>query len=598
MQYGSCRIENLTADWELLLSQGAEGRLAAAREKLSATAPESEEADFLRSAIVMLEAVLELADRYAAAASAAGEEATAELMRRVPRHPARSMHEALQSMFFMFSMFHLAGVTLQGWGRMDQYLEPYYRQDLAEKRLTREAAGEMLAEFFIMLNRENDIYGMVQQGDDGESLMLGGCRRDGSDAVNDLTLLILETSHAVSMINPKINLRVDSHTPAQILEAGIRLTGRGLGFPQYCNDEVVIPALVNFGYPLEDARDYTVAACWEFVVKDGRDIPNLMAVNLALAADRAIRRALREGADFDTLLSYLAPAIREQLRMPRPELLPNPLFSAFSGKCIERGRDLHRGGGSHYHFGCHGCGSSTAADSLAAVKKWVYDRREVTPEALLHALESDFREDEALRRKMQDAPKTGNGDAETDGYLKFVFDTFADELKNLGENPFGGGIRPGTGSAQNYVSMTQNSASRLHLGTTADGRREGEFISSSLAPAPGVRANGIFSILKTYGSLDYGKLCNGGPITLEFSPAYFRTGDAVRKTTEFLRAFVTAGCQQMQMNVLDRDTLLDAQAHPERHRDLIVRVWGWSGYFVELDKPYQDQIIGRTAYGA
>ncbi|MBQ6351635.1 MAG: pyruvate formate-lyase, partial [Lentisphaeria bacterium] len=597
IKYGRTRIENLTADWEILLEQGVAGRLAAAREKLEATPPESESAEFLRASIAMLTAVLELADRYADAARDAGETAMADLLRRVPRHPARTLHEALQSMFFLFSMFHLSGVTLQGWGRMDQYLAPYYTRDLAQHRLTREEAGELLSEFFIMLNRENDIYGMVQQGDDGESLMLGGCKRDGSSAINDLTLLILETSYDVSMINPKINLRIDSHTPERILEAGIRLTGRGLGFPQYCNDEVVIPALVNFGYPLEDARDYTVAACWEFVVKNGRDIPNNMAVNLALAADRAIRRALREHADFDTLLTYIAPAIREQLQMPEPPLKPNPLFSAFSGRCIERGHDLHFGGGEHYHFGCHGCGSSTAADSLAAVKKWVYDRREVTPEELLHALETNYRDADALRRKMQDAPKTGNGDDETDGYLKFIFDTFADELAELGNNPLGGRIRPGTGSAQFYVRLTQGEH-RLHLGATADGRREGEFISSSLAPAPGVRANGIFSILKTYGTLDYNKLCNGGPITLEFSPAYFRTGDARRKTVEFLRAFVNARCQQMQMNVLDRETLLDAQAHPERHRDLIVRVWGWSGYFVELDKPYQDQIIGRTAYGA
>ena len=597
IRYRKYRIENLTPDWELLLTQGVTGRMAAAETKLVAVAPDSEEADFLRSSLRMMTAVLELADRYAEAAENAGEREVAAVMRQVPRRPARSFREALQSLFFMFSMFHLSGVTLQGWGRMDQYLEPFCRRDLESGQLTRVGAGELLAEFFIMLNRENDVYGMVQQGDDGESLMLGGCRRDGSNAVNDLTMLMLETSFDVSMINPKINLRVDSHTPAAVLAAGIRLTGRGLGFPQYCNDEVVIPALVNFGYPLEDARDYTVAACWEFVVKNGRDIPNNMAANLALAADRAIRWALREHADFDTLLGRIAPEIRDQIKMPEPELLPNPLFSAFSGRCLERGRDLHFGGGDHLHFGCHGCGSSTAADSLAAVKKWVYDQKKVAPERLLRALETNYRDDEELRRIMQDAPKTGNADAETGFYLKFVFDAFADEIEKLGKNRFGGRIRPGTGSAQFYVRLTQGEH-RLHLGATADGRREGEFISSSLAPAPGVRANGILSILRTYGELDYQRLCNGGPITLEFAPAYFRTPEATEKTAAFLRAFVASGCQQIQMNVLDRATLLDAQAHPERHRDLIVRVWGWSGYFVELDKAYQDQIIGRTAYGA
>ena len=212
---------------------------------------------------------------------------------------------------------------------------------------------------------------MVQRGDDGESLMLGGCKSDGSDAVNDLTLLILEVAESVAMINPKINLRVNSTTSDEILLAGLRLAKRGLGFPQYCNDEVIIPALVKFGYPLEAARDYTVAACWEFVIRDGRDIPNCASVNLALAVDRAIRQALAEKLSFDKLLEKVRTEIDKQVPRPFPQLLPNPLFSALSDQCLSRARDIHAGGGSHYHYGIHGCASSTAADSLAAVKTLV-----------------------------------------------------------------------------------------------------------------------------------------------------------------------------------------------------------------------------------
>ncbi len=592
-------IENISADWELLLHQGLSGRIAAAEAVLRTPGNTPESMEFLQSAIAMMQAASALSRRYADAAEQSGDTAGAALLRKVPLYPAETLHEALQSIFFMYSMLHLSAVTLQGLGRMDQYLFDYYRRDLAEKRLTRQEAGELLAEFFICLNRENDLYGMAQRGDDGQSVMLGGCRRNGSRGDNDLTLLLLETAGEIAMINPKINLRVDSETPAEILRAGVQLTGRGLGFPQYCNDEVVIPALIRFGYPPEDARDYAVAACWEFTVPDGRDIPNSMAINLALAADRAIRAAMREGLSWEELLQNLAPEIRKQLPPPhsRRELVPNPLFSALKGRCIERGRDLHSGGGRHYHTGAHGCGSSTAADALAAVKKWVYDEGRIPPARLLRALESNFADDEELRLLLRDhSPKTGNCDPATNDCLRRVFDAFADVLEEITDNGFGGRIRPGTGSAQNYALMTRREGP-LRLRATADGRRDGEYISSSLSPAPGVCARGLLSILQTYGTLDYSRLCNGGPITLEVTPAYFRSPEAVEKTIALIHAFIRTGCQQLQMNTLDPAVLRDAQKHPERHRDLIVRVWGWSGYFVELDPMYQDQIIGRQSYG-
>ncbi|WP_288594388.1 pyruvate formate lyase family protein [uncultured Victivallis sp.] len=592
-------IENLTADWELLLTQGVSGRLDAVRRKLAEPEISGESVDFLTAAASMLEDVAAFAGRYAEAAEKSGDAEGAALLRKVPLQPAQTLYEALQSLFFLFSMFHLSGVTLQGLGRMDQYLEPFYTNGLRRGEFNREEAAELFAEFFMMLNRDCDLYSMVQQGDDGESLMLGGCRRDGSDGVNDLTLLLLEVAYDVSMINPKINLRIDSHTPVEILKAGVRLTRRGLGFPQYSNDEVVIPALVKFGYPLEEARDYTVAACWEFVIKDGRDIPNFCLVNLALAADRAIRTALRKNLSFEELLAELKPAIRAQLP-PLPEktvLLPNPLFSAFSGRCIERGLDLHQGGGSHYHFGTLGAGSSTAADSLAAVKKWVYEEQNIAPARLLTALEKNFQGEEELVKQLKDAPKTGDNTPESNMLLQRLFDDYADVLAEIPDNGLGGRLRPGTGSASGYVVLTQTDCP-LRVHATADGRRDGEFISSSLSPAPGVRVAGVLSILQTYGQLNYTRLCNGGPITLEFAPVYFRNSEAIEKTAEFLRAFVRSGCQQLQMNVLDRELLQEAQRHPEQHRDLIVRVWGWSGYFVELDKTFQDQIIGRQAYGA
>ncbi len=592
------RIENLSPDWEILLREGLSGRLRTARAKLSGCRKGSTEHDYFESTVEMLETAAVLSGRYAEAAEKAGDSEGARLLRRVPFYPAENLREALQSVFFFFSMLHLTGVTLLGFGRLDQYLAPYFRNDPEADGISRNEALELLSEFFLMLNRDSDLYGMVQLGDDGESVMLGGCGRSGENACNELTKLVLEAAFDVSMINPKINLRVDSRTPGELLVAGAGLTGRGLGFPQYCNDEAVIPGLCEFGYPVEDARDYTVAACWEFVVKNGRDIPNRMSVNLPLAVDCAIRSALEKGESFEELLEQIAPEIRKRLPdFSRPEtFFPNPLFSAFSGQCLERGKDLNAGGGDHYHCGCHGCGSSTAADSLAAVKKWVYDEKKIAPAALLDALERNYEGYDDIRDLLKShSPKTGNNDSESNRYLQFVFNAFAGVLGEIRDCGRGGRIRPGTGSAQNYALMTQMSRPD-RLRATADGRRDGEYISSSLSPAPGVRARGILSILRTYGRLDYRKLCNGGPITLELSPSYFHSEDALLKTAQIIRAFVEAGCQQLQINTLDPELLREAQKHPENHRDRIVRVWGWSGYFVELDKMYQDQIIGRQAY--
>jgi len=181
-----------------------------------------------------------------------------------------------------------------------------------------------------------------------------------------------------------------------------------------------------------------------------------------------------------------------------------------------------------------------------------------------------------------------------------LFNEFADALSTY-RSARGGRVRPGTGSAQGYVWMTQAQHAPpgwRPLGATADGRVAGDYISSSLSPAPGTRVRGILSVFATYGQLDYRRLVNGGPITAELSDTYFADPDSLEKVAMLLRAFVRSGCQQLQLNTLNPGRLREAQQHPDRHRDLVVRVWGWSGYFVELAPAYQNQIIGRQAFTA
>ncbi len=595
-------LENLSPDYEILLEQGIAGRLAVIERELKKAEANKEATEFLTASRSMLESVCLFAERYAVRAEETGEAELAALLRCVPRNPARTLQEALQSIYFMSAMFRLSPMGHVGFGRMDQYLIDYYRNDIATGRETPESARELIAEFFLILCRDYDIFDGMQRGDNGQSVMLGGCRRDGSPAENELTVLFMDISAELGMIDPKINLRVSSTTSQECLISAARLSGCGLGFPQYCNDEQIIPGLVKFGYPLEDARDYTVAACWEYVVKNGRDLPNIFSMNLALAADRAIRRGLRNNESFDNIVQqYLPEEMRRLLTLEFDSVkgilhLANPLFSAFAGDCLEKHRDLNISGGEHCHYGCHGCASSTAADSLAAVKKLVYDEKSIAPKELLNALEANYRGYDELRRKIKDeCPHVGCNSPEADKYLKLVFDTFADVLAEVRDNGRGGRIRPGTGSALNYVAFTKWNWGQ-HLEATADGRCEGEYFSSSLAPAPGVKAFGMLSVMHSYGVLDYTRLCNGGPITMEIDPVCFESPEAAKKMTELIRAFVRSGCQQLQWNILNPEILRHAQKFPAQHRDLVVRVWGWSGFFVELDKVFQDQIIGRQAF--
>ena len=598
-------INNICADWGMVLGQGLIARRAAAEAARARLAGDREAETFLDAAVETIDAVLELARRYAAAARAAGRHDVAEALQRVPAHPANSFHQALQALRLCHAVLWLSGHYHCGLGRLDQYLWPYLEADLAEGRLVPAEAQELLEEFFISLNKDSDLYPGIQQGDNGQSLMLGGVRRDGGAAVNPLTAMVLEAGRKVALIDPKINLRVNSDTDLGLLAKGVQLTRIGLGFPQWCNDEVVIPGLVAAGYDLEDARDYSVAACWEFIIPGkGMEVVNIGAVSMPAAADRAIRAGLQAGEGFDRILERAGADLAEQVsdlaETSRKLLLPpGPWYSVLMDGCLERGRDLCHGL-KYNNFGIHGAGSANAADALAAVRALVYDQRRIDPNRLIRALDADFEGEEALRTELREgAPKVGNHDAAADDLLVELFDRFADACAAAGDNGRGGRYRPGTGSAMYYVWLARGheGACEPSVGATADGRRKGAFFSSSLAPSPDVQVRGPMSVLQSFGQLDYRRICNGGPLTMELADSLFQGTDAVEKVALFIRAFVRSGCQQMQLNTLNVDTLRDAQRRPERHRNLVVRVWGWSGYFCELDESYQNQIIGRHIYG-
>jgi formate C-acetyltransferase len=266
--------------------------------------------------------------------------------------------------------------------------------------------------------------------------------------------------------------------------------------------------------------------------------------------------------------------------------------------CLENGRDLSLGN-KYNNFGIHGAGSANAADALAAVQKFVFQQHSLQPAELLAALDAGFAGCEDLRRKLFDeGPKVGNNDDLADGLLVGLFEAFADACEAYGRTGRGGILRPGTGSAMYYIWLAQGHAGMREprVGATAEGRQQGQPLGANLAPTLGAQVRGPFSILQSFAKIDYRRVCNGGPITLELSDTVFRNPEAIRQVALLVRAFAQLGCQQLQLNALSLETLLDARAHPELHKNLIVRVWGWSGYFCELGPEYQDQIIARQMF--
>ena len=591
-------VFNLTADFGPTIRDGLGARLGEIDARLAKCRAEgdAEGVDFLENARLSVEAVLGLVDRYRVEAERRGLAEIAATLAHVPLNGARTFHEALQSLRILHYAMWCEGEYHCGLGRIDQYLFPYYEADIKAGRLTDESALEELEEFFIACNRDSDLYIGVQQGDNGQSVMLGGVTRDGKPAFNELSRLCLKACGELKLVDPKINLRVDKTTPLEIYELGTELTAKGLGFPQYANDDVVIPALQRWGYELEDARDYSVAACWEFLVPGcGMDINNIDAVSFVGALDAALRNLAprrRDAelsfedvkAEFKAEVQRRADALVKKYR--HVEILPGPFVSVISTDCIKKARDISKGA-KYNNFGIHGTGIAVAVDSLASVRELVFEKKLVTLSELVSLLDTDFAGRPDVLAAAKAAPKMGNADARVDDLAKWLIDFWGHAFDGK-KNDRGGVFRPGTGSAMYYIWHARD------VPASADG----EPLSANYAPSLDVPVKGPVSVVRSFTEPDLGPVCNGGPLTIEIHDSAFAMPDGVEKVAHLVKFFIERGGHQMQINTINRETLLDAQAHPERHRHLIVRVWGWSGYFIELDKPYQDQIIKRVELAA
>ena len=531
-----------------------------------------------------IDSIFTLTDKYLAKAKELGRDDLVEIFTRVPRYGARNFREALQFFRILHYSLWLEGDYHNTVGRFDVYMYPYFKKDMDEGVYTEESALELIEDFFISFNKDSDLYVGVQQGDNGQSLVLGGIDKNGNECFNLLSELCLLASENLKLIDPKINIRVSKKTPLSVYERCTRLTRAGLGFPQYSNDDVVIPGLLRLGYDYEDAVNYAMAACWEFIIPGiGNDIANIGGVNFPLVTDKAIRSSIENASSFDEILECVKNNINKECDRIAESI--HDVLVAPSHVL-----DLMRDGKKYNNFGIHGSGVASAADALAAVKKFVFDEKTVTPERLIKALDENYENDpELLHMLRYEAPKMGHANPEVDAIAGKLLGDFSDSLYGR-KNCLGGTFRAGTGTAMFYLWHA------AEVGATADGRRRGEPFGTNFSPNLFAKIPGPVSVIESFTAFDLTKNMNGGPLTLEFAASVFNNEESITKIAALIKYFVERGGHQLQLNSVNLDTMKAAQKDPALYRNLVVRIWGWSAYFVELDKEYQDHVMARQEY--
>jgi len=549
--------------------------------------------EFLKAVIQSIDDVEKLTDRYAEEAQKKGREDIFNMLKRIPGEGAKSFHEALQFFRILHFTLSAAGNYQNTVGRFDQYMFGYLKKDLESHVLDYESAFELLEELFISFNKDSDLEpAAIQPGDNGQSLVLGGVDTNGDDSFNMLSEMCLKASFELNLIDPKINLRVNKYTNIEKYDLGTELTKKGLGFPQYSNDEIVIPGLLSKGYDLKDARNYVVAACWEFIIPGyGMDIPNIGALSFAKVIDISVKKHLESSKSFELFMKNVKHEIQNELdsitdSIKNIYIEPSPFQSLLMNGCIENAKDISRGA-KYNNYGIHGTGIATAADSLAAIKKHVYDEHTISAKEIIHAVENNFEDNHDLWVKVRyNTPKMGNDDDYADNIAIQLLNDFSETTSKY-RNERGGCFRPGSGTAMYYLWHVKD------LKASPDGRLTGEPLSANFSPSLNVKLDGPVSVIRSFSKPDMRKIMNGGPLTLELHDTVFRNPESIRKVSALVKSYMDLGGHQLQLNAVNREQLLDAKKNPELHKNLIVRVWGWSGYFVELEEQYQDHIIQR-----
>jgi len=595
----------------------------------------------LKSFDISCDALLLFAERHAVlarelAAKESNPQRQAELLRiaevcsHVPAHAPRDFQEALQYYWFC----HLAVITeLNGWdsfnpGHLDQHLLPFYKRGLADGSLTKESARELLECFFIKFNNhpapskvgvtaaESGTY------TDFANINIGGLLRDGSDGSNAVSYLLLDIVDEMHLLQPSTNIQLSRKSPDHFLKHTLRVVSKGYGFPSIFNTDAVVQEQLRQGKTLEDARAGGCSGCVEvgafgkeaYILTGYFNMPKVFELALHNGVDPMTRKQLGprtgEPDSFKTFDDVYA-AYRAQLRhfldiklrgnhfieQMYATQMPAPFLSVLTDDCVARGRDYNAGGARYNNTYIQFVGLGSLTDSLAAVKEYCFDgvaktegaKQRVALGELVSILSADFQDHEPLRQRLvHKTHKYGNDDDYADEITVRLFDTCIEELDG----------RPDTKGGRYRVEML---ATTCHVyfgsvtGATPDGRHARRPLSEGISPVQGADRHGPTSVIKSASKIDHLK-AGGTLLNIKFTPSLVASDDGVDKWAHLVRSYFKMDGHHVQFNVVRADTLRQAQANPEQHRDLIVRVAGYSDYFCDLSRELQEEIIERTEH--
>ncbi|MGI6131555.1 MAG: trans-4-hydroxy-L-proline dehydratase [Bacillota bacterium] len=546
----------------------------------------------------------------------------AEVCSWVPENPPRDFWEALQAYWFV----HLGVITeLNTWdsfnpGRLDQHLHPFYKQGLESGTLTQEGARELLQCFWIKFNNQPAPPKVgVTAAESGTytdfaNINSGGLTPDGQDGVNDVTYLVLDVIDEMRLLQPSSNIQLSAKNPDRFLKRALRIVRKGWGQPSIFNADMVVQEMLRVGKSLEDARAGGTSGCVEtgafgkeaYILSGYFNLPKILELALHDGVDSRTGRQLgprtgcgRQFSSFDQLMGAFRQQLHHFIEIKvrgnnvieglYAKYMPAPFLSLLVDDCIARGRDYHDGGARYNTTYIQGVGIGTITDSLSAIKRHVFDEQHVSMSDLLAALEADFVGHERLRSRLRDdTPRYGNDDESADAVMRSVFNAFFQEVDG----------RPNTKGGRYCIDMLPTTC-HVYFGSvtqaTPDGRRAGEPVSEGISPVQGADRRGPTAVLCSAAKMDHA-LTGGTLLNMKFTPRLLEGEDGIANLAHLVRTYFKLGGHHVQFNVVSAETLLDAQAHPENHRDLIVRVAGYSDYFCDLSRALQDEIIARTEH--
>jgi len=546
----------------------------------------------------------------------------AEICRRVPANAPRTFHEALQYYWFV----HVGVITeVNPWdsfnpGRLDQHLWPFYRKGLEDGTLTEERARELLQAFWVKFNNhpappkigvtalESNTY------TDFALINLGGVKSDGSDAVNELTFLILDVIEEMRLLQPSSMVQISKKNPDAFLHRALKIVKTGFGQPSIFNTDAIVQELLRQGKSLEDARNGGASGCVEagafgkeaYILTGYFNLPKILEITLNNGFDPRIKKKIGiETGDPAKFRSFdeLMEAYRKQLNhfinikikgnniIERlyARNLPTPFLSLFIDDCIARGKDYIDGGPRYNTSYIQGVGLGSITDSLTSLKYHVFDKKDVSMETVLKALKADYTGYEDLHHTMvYETPKYGNDDDYADEQARTVFNIFFEAVDG----------RPTARGATFRINMLPTTSHVYFgsvIGALPDGRKAGVPLSEGISPVQGADTHGPTAVLKSAAKIDHIKT-GGTLLNQKFSPSFFKDDTAIRKLGSLVRSYFRLDGHHIQYNVVSVETLRDAQKHPEKYRDLIVRVAGYSDYFNDLGEDLQNEIIRRTEH--